>query len=106
MSTKKDLNDQNKVISTRFKELLDQEGQTQEGFSRKVGLSRGHLSKVLTGRNAPSGAMLIKLAEAGYDVTWLLSGEKSGLAGWSKEKELLEFHISRLEQMIENLMKK
>jgi len=106
MSTKKDLNDQNKVISTRFKELLEQEGLTQEGFARKTGLSRGHLSKVLTARVAPSGAMLIKLAEAGYDVTWLLSGEKSGLAGWSKEKELLEFHISRLEQMIENLMKK
>ena len=106
MSTKKDISDQNRVISTRFKELLEQEGLTQEGFAKKTGLSRGHLSKVLTARVAPSGAMLIKLAEAGYDVTWLLSGEQSGLANWSKEKEMLEFHIKRLEQMIENLMKK
>ena len=106
MSTKKDLNDQNRVISILFMELLEQEGLTQEGFAKKTGLSRGHLSKVLTARVPPSGAMLIKLAEAGYDVTWLLSGEKSGLANWSKEKELLEFHITRLEQMIENLMKK
>ena len=106
MSTKKDISDQNRVISIRFKELLEQEGLTQEGFAKKTGLSRGHLSKVLTARVASSGSMLIKLAEAGYDVTWLLSGEKSGLANWSKEKELLEFHITRLEQMIENLMKK
>jgi len=105
MSTKNHQNDQVKVISLRFKELLEQEGLTQEGFSKKVGLSRGHLSKVLTARVAPSGAMLIKLAEAGYDVTWLLSGEKSGLANWSKEKELLEFHIKRLEEMIQRLMK-
>lgn len=105
MSTKKEENDQVKVISLRFKELLEQEGLTQEGFSKKVGLSRGHLSKVLTARVAPSGAMLIKLAEAGYDVTWLLSGEQSGLANWSKEKELLEFHIKRLEEMIQRLMK-
>ena len=105
MSTKKGENDQVKVISLRFKELLEQEGLTEEGFSRKVGLSRGHLSKVLTARVAPSGAMLIKLAEAGYDVTWLLSGAKSGLANWGKEKELLEFHIKRLEEMIQRLMK-
>ena len=105
MSTKKEENDQVKVISLRFKELLEQEGLTQEAFAKKTGLSRGHLSKVLTARVAPSGAMLIKLAESGYDVTWLLSGAKSGLANWSKEKELLEFHIKRLEEMIQRLMK-
>lgn len=96
----------NKTIASRFQELLDREGHTQEAFAKKVGLSRGHISKVLTARVAPSGAMLIKLADAGYDVTWLLSGEQSGLANWSKEKELLEFHIKRLEEMIQNLMKK
>lgn len=96
----------NTIIASRFQELLDKEGLTQEAFAKKVGLSRGHISKVLTARVAPSGAMLIKLADAGYDVTWLLSGEQSGLANWSKEKELLEFHIKRLEEMIQNLMKK
>ena len=105
MSTKKGENDQIKVISLRFKELLEQEGLTQEAFAKKTGLSRGHLSKVLTARVAPSGAMLIKLAESGYDVTWLLSGAQSGLANWGKEKELLEFHIKRLEEMIQRLMK-
>ena len=100
------MNDINKIIASRFQELLNKEGLTQEAFAKKVGLSRGHISKVLTARVAPSGAMLIRLADAGYDVTWLLSGEQSGLANWSKEKELLEFHIKRLEQMIENLMKK
>lgn len=100
------MNDINKIIASRFQELLDKEGLTQEGFAKKVGLSRGHISKVLTARVAPSGAMLMKLADAGYDVTWLLSGEQSGLANWSKEKELLEFHIKRLEEMIQNLMKK
>ena len=105
MSTKKEENDQVKVISLRFRELLEQEGLTQEAFAKKTGLSRGHLSKVLTARVAPSGAMLIKLAESGYDVTWLLCGEQSGLANWSKEKELLEFHIKRLEEMIQRLMK-
>lgn len=95
----------NRIIADRFQELLDKEGLTQEAFAKKVGLSRGHISKVLTARVAPSGAMLIRLADAGYDVTWLLSGEKSGLANWSKEKELLEFHIKRLEEMIQRLMK-
>ena len=95
----------NRIIADRFQELLDKEGLTQEAFAKKVGLSRGHISKVLTARVAPSGAMLIRLADDGYDVTWLLSGEKSGLANWSKEKELLEFHIKRLEEMIQRLMK-
>ena len=54
----------------------------------------GHLCHV------PSGVMLIKLANTGYDVTWLLCGEESGLANWEDERKLLEFHITRLEKLL------
>jgi len=87
-------------ISSRFQEILDREGLTQETFAKKIGISRGYLSKVLSKKAIPSGALLIKLANKGYDVTWILSGKASGLANWGKEKELLEFHIKRLEEMI------
>ena len=93
-------NPEMQVISKRFQELLDREGITQDSFSKKLGLSRGHLSKVLTQKALPSGVMLIKLANAGYDVMWLLSGKESGLANWEKEKELLEYHIDRLEKIL------
>ena len=87
-------------IASRFKEILDREGLTQETFAKKIGISRGYLSKVLSKRAIPSGALLIKLANKGYDVTWILSGKESGLINWAKEKELLEFHIKRLEELI------
>jgi len=93
-------NPEMQVIAKRFQELLDREGITQDSFSKKLGLSRGHLSKVLTHKALPSGVMLIKLANAGYDVTWLLSGEESGLANWEDERNLLEFHITRLEKLL------
>jgi len=93
-------NPEMQVISRRFQELLDREGLTQEAFSKKLGISRGHLSKVLTKKALPSGVMLIKLAQAGFDVTWLLAGKESGLENWENEKNLLEFHIERLEKLL------
>ena len=87
-------------ISSRLQEILDREGLTQETFAKKIGISRGYLSKVLSKKAIPSGALLIKLANQGYDVTWILSGKASGLANWESEKKLLEFHIDRLEEMI------
>ena len=87
-------------ISRRLQGLLDKEGVTQEVFAKKIGISRGYLSKVLAKKAIPSGALLIKLANHGYDTTWLLSGEESGLANWEDERKLLEFHITRLEKLL------
>ena len=103
MSTLLDKTPEIEVISSRFQELLDKEGATQESFAKKVGLSRGHISKVLTSKALPSGAMCIKLANAGYDVTYLLSGKESSLANWATEKEKLLHHIEVLEGLITKL---
>ena len=60
-------------ISSRFRQLIKEHGITQREFCEQTGISAGHLSKVLTGNAIPSGAMIITIANKGYDVNWILS---------------------------------
>ena len=97
---------QNADIVKRFSEYVGQNWPSMRQFCQTVGINQTQLSRVLRGDSIFSADMLLKISESNCDMNWLLRGEKSALDGWDKEKELLEFHISRLEQMIENLMKK
>ena len=93
-------------ILDRIKEEMRIRGDTQRSLAAKIPCHAGQLSKALSGNTLPSANILIGISREGYDMNFILKGETSGLVNWSKEKELLEFHITRLEQMIENLMKK
>ena len=81
---------------------------TQKEFCVQTGLSVGHLSKVLNGHSIPSGAMLISIANKGYDVNWILSGSSSKniLEERDKEMEKLNLIIEELRSIINFNMKK
>ena len=78
-------------ISTRFRQMIKEHGISQSEFCVQTGISVGHLSKVLNGHAIPSGAMLISIANKGYDVNWILAGlsPKSILEERDREMEKL-----------------
>jgi len=81
---------------------------TQREFCEQTGLSVGHLSKVLTGNAIPSGAMLITIANKGYDVNWILSGSSTKIILEERDKEMekLKLIIEELRSIINFNMKK
>ena len=95
-------------ISSRFRQMIKEHGITQREFCEQTGISAGHLSKVLTGRAIPSGAMLISIANKEYDVNWILSGSscKSILVERDTEIEKLKLIIEELRSIININMKK
>ena len=95
-------------ISSRFRQMIKEQGITQREFCEQTGISNGHLSKVLTGKAIPSGAMLITIANKGYDVNWILSGSstKNILEERDKEMEKLKLIIEELRSIINFNMKK
>ena len=95
-------------ISSRFRQLIKELGITQREFCEQTGISVGHLSKVLTGNAIPSGAMLISIANKGYDVNWILSGEssKSILEERDAEIDKLKLIIEELRSIINFNLKK
>ena len=97
-----------KEISSRFRQMIKEQGITQKEFCEQTGISVGHLSKVLNGHAIPSGAMLISIANKGYDVNWILAGSssKSILQERDTEIEKLELIIKELRSIINFNMKK
>ena len=51
-------------LGRRIRAARDERGLTQEAVAGKVGISRGYLARVETGRHEPSLSMLAKLAKA------------------------------------------
>ena len=94
-------------ISLRLREVIKESGITQKEFCENTGISTGHLSKVLNCHAIPSGAMLISIANKGYDVNWILAGasSKSILQERETEIEKLELIIKELRSIINFNMK-
>ena len=95
-------------ISTRFRQMIKEHGITQREFCEQTGISVGHLSKVLNGHSIPSGAMLISIANKGYDVNWILAGSSSKSILQERDTEIkkLELIIKELRSIINYNMKK
>ena len=95
-------------ISSRFRQLIKEHGITQREFCEQTGISAGHLSKVLTGNAIPSGAMIITIANKGYDVNWILSGESSNSILEERDAEIdkLKLIIEELRSIINFNLKK
>ena len=93
---------ESKDISSRYRQMIKEHGITQREFCEQTGISAGHLSKVLTGNAIPSGAMIITIANKGYDVNWILSGEssKSILEERDAEMDKLKLIIEELRSII------
>ena len=90
-------------ILKRFKEQMQDRGDSQRTLASKIPCHAGQLSKALAGNSLPSAHILIGVAKAGYDMNYILRGEKSQLdlqGDWDKEKEKLLFHIERLESLL------
>ena len=81
-------------IVERLRSLLRRGNYTQQTFCDKVGIERSHLSSVLTCRNIISGRMVMRLADAGYDLTWILTGKYS--AGESTDTVRNEYLTQRV----------
>ena len=95
-------------ISTRFRQMIKEHGISQREFCEQTGISVGHLSRVLTGSAIPSGAMLISIANKGYDVNWILAGSSSKSILQERDSEIgkLELIIKELRSIINFNMKK
>ena len=81
-------------IVERLRSLLRRGNHTQKTFCDRVGIQRSHLASVLTCRNIISGRMVMRLADAGYDLTWILTGKYS--AGESTDTVRNEYLTQRV----------
>lgn len=63
------------TLSRRVRTLREQSGLTQAAAAAEIGISRAHLTKIETGRDAPGRATLMAIA-AYFDVSldWLTEG--------------------------------
>ena len=80
-------------ISSRFRQLIKDHNMTQRGFCEIIGISTGHLSKVLTGNAIPSGAMLISIAKKGFDVNYILSGTSASEVVGERDAEIEKLKV-------------
>jgi len=90
------------AILDRFREQMREKGDSQRSLARRIPCHPGQLSKALAGNTLPSANILIGIAREGYDMNYILKGEVSREQTWEKEKDLLNFHVERLEALLIN----
>ena len=75
-----------KIIKENISELIKISGGNQSDFARNLGLKPSHLSMVLSSRDTGiSASILLKLAEYGGNMNWLLLGKGKI---WQKELQI------------------
>tara|TARA_B100000073_G_C23663539_1_gene545614 strand:+ start:39 stop:374 length:336 start_codon:yes stop_codon:yes gene_type:complete len=91
-------------IVTRIKELIDDRKLSQRKFADEIGVHPGHVSKVFSMVSLPSATILIKMAIAGYDMNYVLKGEKTGSDERVNELEealkLANHYSTKLEKLL------
>ncbi len=91
-------------IVNRIKELIDEKKLSQRKFADQIGVHPGHVSKVFSMVSLPSATILIKMAIAGYDMNYILKGEKTDTETRVNELEeqlkLAEYYSSKLENQL------
>lgn len=92
------------LILERIKEEMRIRGDTQKSLSAKIPCHAGQLSKALSGYTLPSANILIGMGREGYDMNYILRGEKEGtnskITALEKKLELAEHYALKLEQLI------
>ena len=88
------------LILDRIKEEMKTRGDTQRSLSAKIPCHAGQLSKALSGNTLPSANILIGMGREGYDMNYILRGEKPETGQWHEEKEKLMFYVERLERLL------
>jgi|TARA_B110000914_G_C15076972_1_gene271034 transcriptional regulator with XRE-family HTH domain len=66
-----------KKIKERLKISIKDNGISQAGMARQIGISPNHLATILSSETGLSATIIIGFAKAGYDVQWLLTGESN-----------------------------
>ena len=87
-------------ILERFKEQMRERGYTQMSLAAKIPCHAGQLSKALAGNSLPSANILLGAAREGYDMNYIMKGEKRLDEKWEEEKKLLLYHVDRLESLL------
>lgn len=87
-------------ILDRFKEQMRERGDTQRSLAAKIPCHAGQLSKALAGNTLPSANILFGAARQGYDMNYIMKGEKGLEEKWIEEKKLLLYHVDRLESLL------
>ena len=78
------------LSAPRLKEERERLGLTQADIAGKCGVSREIWGKYERGQAAPGGEVLFALAQAGADVQYIITGERSGVALQNREVALLD----------------
>lgn len=76
-------------LHERLYEIVAQSGMTQRDFAELMGVAVSAQRNYEKGLNKPNTAYLTRLYEAGFDVVYLLTGERSVARLSQAESELL-----------------
>lgn len=88
-------------ITERMKEEIRKKGLTQLQLADAIGMERSYISKVMNGKALPSGYFLICLAQQGWDVGYILSGNGSK-ADTVERLEKMEFLVESLFEQLKS----
>ena len=92
-------------IIKRFQHLMREREVTQAELAEALGFSRTYISSILVGRSDMSGAFLKSLAFNGWPIEWILTGKvdqwKERAEKAEKKLELLDYHVQRLEKLVQ-----
>ncbi len=81
-------------FNDRLKELRLQKKHTQQEFGEILGVTKNTQQNYEAGKRAPDANYLMKLAQAGYDVKYLITGERDYSELTPKQIELLQLFDS------------
>lgn len=76
-------------ISERLREIVQQSGRSQASFAEMMGISLSSQKNYEKGLRKPDVEYLTRLHEAGFDVVYLLTGERSVARLSQAESDLL-----------------
>lgn len=78
------------LLPPRVKEERERLGLTQAGIAMKCGVSREMWGKYERGQAIPGGDVLFSFAQAGADVQYIITGQRSGERLPNREASLLD----------------
>lgn len=76
-------------LGTRLREERERLGYSQPKLGELLGVTKQTVFAWETGRTAPDGFHLMALSAAGFDVAWVVIGERDGAGLSAKEKALV-----------------
>ena len=92
------------VFSHRIKKIRKRLNLSQKAFAEKVGVDQGRVSQWETEKSLPHSKALMKMANLGVNINWLLTGDGEMMVGAPSSPRSKGFFSEKQIEQIEKLI--